>query len=394
MSEIALPTDLATGHAGLRITGVQTLTFGYVSHVGQDDEGHGHPAPAHRATQRLTRIQTNAGIDGYCFGGSEETAAVARQLLAGLNPLDREVIHARLHKSQRLEWRALAGRMIGVLDQAVWDATGKLIGLPVYRLLGGFRERVPAYASTMCGDDMAGGLDSPEAYAAFAQACVAQGYRAFKLHTWMPPYGPDLKRDVAACRAVREAVGPEIALMLDPYHNYTREEALYLGRALEELGYHWMEEPMDEHSTSSYVWLCQQLDLPICGPESVEGGLYTRAEWIARGAADISRMGMEHGGITPTMKTVHLCEAFGMRLELHGGGAGALHVLGAMAIPGEFYERGLLHPQLDFDAQQPWLRAPIDPLDAEGKVPVPSRPGLGEEIDWEYIRANLVEDWH
>jgi L-alanine-DL-glutamate epimerase-like enolase superfamily enzyme len=311
----------------------------------------------------------------------------------GLNPLDREAILARLHQSQRLEWCALAGRMVAVLDQALWDIAGKLAGLPIYRLLGGFRDKVPAYASTMCGDAIPGGLDTPDAYGAFAKACMARGHRAFKLHTWMPPYGPDLQRDIAACRAVRDAVGPEIALMLDPYHNYTREEAFYLGRALEELKYHWMEEPMDEHNTSSFVWLCNQLDLPICGPESVEGGLYTRAEWIARGAADIVRTGMEHGGITQAMKTAHLCEAFGMRLELHGGGAGTLHVLGAMAIPGEFYERGLLHPHLDFDAQKPWLKTPIDPLDAEGHVPIPQGPGLGEEIDWDYIRDNLIENW-
>jgi L-alanine-DL-glutamate epimerase-like enolase superfamily enzyme len=370
------------------------MIFTYHSHVGRDAEGHAHPAPVHEATQRLTRIQTNVGLDGYCFGGSEETIAVARRLLAGLNPLDRELIHARLHKAQRLEWRALAGRMIAVLDQALWDIAGKLTGLPIFKLLGSFRDKVPAYASTMCGDDIPGGLDTPEAYGAFARACVEQGYRAFKLHTWMPPYGPDLQRDIAACRAVRDAVGPEIALMLDPYHNYSREEALYLGRALEELKYHWMEEPMDEHNTSSFVWLCNQLDLPICGPESVEGGLYTRAEWIARGAADIVRTGMEHGGITQAMKTAHLCEAFGMRLELHGGGAGTLHVLGAMAIPGEFYERGLLHPHLDFDAQTPWLKRPIDPLDAEGYVPIPQGPGLGEEIEWDFIRDNLIENWH
>jgi L-alanine-DL-glutamate epimerase-like enolase superfamily enzyme len=220
------------------------------------------------------------------------------------------------------------------------------------------------------------------------------GYRALKLHTWMPLYGPDLRRDIAACRAVRAAVGPDIALMLDPYHAYTREEALYLGRALEDLQFHWMEEPMDEHNTTSYVWLCDQVDLPIYGPESVGGGLHTRAEWILRGAADILRTGLEHGGISHAVKVAHLCEAFGQRLELHGGGAGTLHVLGVMAIPSEFYERGLLHPRLDYDAQTPWLRTPVDPLDAEGTVPVPTGPGLGEEIDWDYISTHAVDDWH
>lgn len=376
------------------IAAVESLTFASCSHVHRDHEGHGHPGPARRVVQTVMRVRTDAGVDGHAFGGSEETAAVAHRLLAGLDPLDREAIHARLRGSARLEWRALAARMVGVLDQALWDLAGQLTGLPVHKLLGGSRDRVPAYASTMCGDDIPGGLDSPEAYAAFARACVAEGYRAFKLHTWMPPYGPDLRRDIAACRAVRDAVGPGVRLMLDPYHHYTREEALELGRALEELDFHWMEEPMDEHSTSSYAWLCQQLDLPICGPESLDGGLQTRAEWIARGAADILRTGVEHGGITGVMKTAHLCEAFGMRLELHGGGAGTLHALGAMAIPGELYERGLLHPQLDYDGERPWLRTPVDAIDADGCVRVPSGPGLGQDIDWGFIRENVVRDWH
>jgi L-alanine-DL-glutamate epimerase-like enolase superfamily enzyme len=375
-----------------RIAAVECLTFEFCSHIHRDHEGHGHPGPPRRAVQTLTRIRTDVGVDGHCAGGSEETTAVARRLLVGLDPFDREAIHELLRRSARLEWRALAGRMVGVLDQALWDVAGRITGLPAHKLLGAARDRVPAYASTMCGDD--GGLGDPAAYASFAGACVEEGYRAFKLHTWMPPFGPDLRRDIAACRAVRDAVGPDVKLMLDPFHDYTREDALYLGRALEELGFHWMEEPMDERSTSSYAWLCQSLDLPICGPESIDGGAVTRAEWILRGAADILRTGLEHGGITSVMKTAHLCEAFGMRLELHGGGAGTLQALGAMAVPGEFYERGLLHPDLDYDAERPWLRTPVDAIDAEGNVRIPTGPGLDEDIDWAYVKEHLVQDWH
>jgi L-alanine-DL-glutamate epimerase-like enolase superfamily enzyme len=375
-----------------RIAAVECLTFEYCSRVHRDHEGHGHPGPGRRAVQTLTRVRTDVGVDDHCVGGSEETAAVAARLLVGLDPFDREAIHELLRRSARLEWRALAGRMVGVLDQALWDVAGRITGLPVHKLLGAARDRVPAYASTMCGDDA--GLGDPAAYAAFARACVERGYRAFKLHTWMPPYGPDLRRDIAACRAVRDAVGPDVKLMLDPFHSYTREDALYLGRALEELDFHWMEEPMDEHATSSYAWLCQHLDLPICGPESIGGGPVTRAEWILRGAADILRTGLEHGGITSIIKTAHLCEAFGMRLELHGGGAGTLQALGAMAVPGELYEHGLLHPDLDYDAERPWLRTPADAIDADGNVLIPTAPGLGEELDWDYIEEHRIQDWH
>jgi L-alanine-DL-glutamate epimerase-like enolase superfamily enzyme len=197
--------------------------------------------------------------------------------------------------------------------------------------------------------------------------------------------------DVAACRAVRERVGDDMVLMLDPYHYYSREEALYIGRELEKLGFYWFEEPMDEHSISSYVWLAEQLDIPIVGPETAEGKMYTRAEWIVRGASDISRGGVwDVGGITPLMKIVHLCESFGVRMEVHGGGAGNLHVLCAMGIPGEYYERGLLHPFLDYEEPPPWLHEIVDPMDDEGYVHVSQRPGLGLNINFDYIEAHTI----
>ena len=302
---LAAAAEQITGASkNLTITDIQTKTFTYQSRVGRDDEGHGHPAPAHTKTQILTRVRTSIGLDGYYFGGSAETAATARRMIVGMDPLMREPIWHKLQQVQRLDPRAMLDRYLAAIDCALWDFAGRLTGLPAHKLLGGSREKVPAYASTMCGDDIPGGLGSPEDYANFARQCVAQGYKGFKLHTWMSPYGPDLKRDIAACRAVREAVGPDIKLMLDPHHHYSREEALYLGRGIEEVDFYWMEEPMDEHSISSYIWLTENLQrLQICGPETAEGQFYTRAEWIVRGAADLSRVGISDvGGISPAMK--------------------------------------------------------------------------------------------
>ena len=107
----------------------------------------------------------------------------------------------------------------------------------------------------MCGDDLKDGLATPEDYAKFAKWAMGRGYPAFKLHTWQPPYegAPNPKRDIEACAAVRDVVGPGVPLMLDPYHYYDREAALYLAKSLVELDYYWMEEPMDEHSMSSYI---------------------------------------------------------------------------------------------------------------------------------------------
>jgi len=312
-------------------------------------------------------------------------------MLVGQDPFYREKIWQSLKERQRLHVGVLSDKVLAAVDLALWDLAGRALNQPVYKLLGAYRDKVKAYASTMCGDDLKGGLDTPEAYAEFALACQQRGYTAFKLHTWMPPMpgAPDPKRDVAACAAVRKAVGDEMVLMLDAFHYYSREEALYLGEALEELDFYWIEEPMDEHSTSSYVWLTDQLSLPVVGPETAEGKMQTRAEWIVRGASDISRGGVgDLGGITPLVKTAHLCESFGVRIEVHGNGAANLQALCAMGIPGEFYERGLLHPFLDYEQPSPWLNALDDPMDEQGYVHVSQKPGLGQDINFDYIRAH------
>jgi L-alanine-DL-glutamate epimerase-like enolase superfamily enzyme len=379
----------------VKIVDVTTQVFHYRSNIVRDSEGHTHPGPEHDATHSLLRIVTDEGAEGFCFGANKQVIErIVKPALLGEDPFYRERIWQRLKEWQRLHLDTLSDKALAAVDLALWDLAGRTLGQPVHRLLGATRDKVKAYASTMCGDELAGGLDTPEAYAEFALACKRRGYTAFKLHTWMPPiaWAPNPKRDVAACRAVREAVGPDMHLMLDPFHYYDREQALYIGRELEKLDYYWIEEPMDEASTSSYVWLTQQLAIPVCGPETAAGKLQTRAEWIVRGASDISRGGVgDVGGLTPLMKIAHLCEAFGMRMEVHGGGAGNLHALCAMSIPGEYYERGLLHPFVDYDMPQPWLNDLADPLDDEGYVHVSQKPGLGLDINFDYIREHAVE---
>ncbi len=378
----------------MKIVDVTTTSFRYTSRTVRDSEGHTHPGPAHDATQHLVTIKTDDGAEGYCFGASPEVIRhLVKPLIVGEDPFDREKIWRHLSEMQRGNRAALTDRVIGVVDCALWDLAGRALGLPVHKLLGGFRTKVKAYASTMCGDELEGGLNSPQAYADFAVRCKERGYQAFKIHTRMPPIPgtPNPKEDVAICAAVREAVGPDMALMLDCFHWYTREEAYYIGKELERLNFAWLEEPMDEHNVASYVWLAQNLTIPILGPETAEGQLYTRAEWIRQGAADLLRAGvMDVGGITPVMKIAHLCEAFGLRLELHSPGAGNLQCLAAMSIPGEYYERGLLHPFLEYEQQTPWLKTIDDPMDQEGYVHISSRPGLGQDIDWDYIREHTV----
>lgn len=379
----------------MKISEVKAEPFVYKTNVVRDDEGHTHPGDVHETTETLVTITTDGGAEGYAFGATREVVESAvKPYVVGEDPFDREKIWQKLRHVQRISPAGLTDRVLGAIDLALWDLAGRHLNLPVHKLLGGYRDKVLAYASTMCGDELSGGLSTPQEYGRFAEWCVKErGYKALKLHTWMPPisWAPDPKMDVKACAAVREAVGPDIPLMLDCYHYYDRLDALWIGRELGKLGYHWFEEPMDEHSTSSYVWLSEQLDIPVIGPESAEGKLQTRAEWIVRGASDISRGGVgDVGGLTPLMKVAHLAEAFNMAMEVHGGGAGNLNALGAMGIPGEFYERGLLHPFIDYEQPPAYLNSIIDPLDDEGYVHIPQSPGIGLDINFDYIRNHAV----
>jgi L-alanine-DL-glutamate epimerase-like enolase superfamily enzyme len=380
----------------MKISDVSLQHFRYRTRTARDAHGHGHPGEEREAIQGLLTIATDDGARGHYVGNVERGAVeyIVKPLLLGEDPFYHQRIWRALSERQRLNLAALPDRVLTAIDLALWDLVGNIAGQPVHRLLGATRDSVPAYASTMVADDLPDGLDSPEAFAMYAEWCVRQrGYPAFKLHTWQPPLpgAPSVKRDLDACAAVREALGPDVPLMLDPYHYYSRLEALELAQGLEALNFLWMEEPMDEHSMSSYVWLCEHTSLAICGPETAEGKMHTRAEWVKAGACDILRGGVgDVGGITPLMKIVHLAESFGLQMEVHGGGVGNLHVLCAMATPGLYYERGLLHPFIDYDATPAWLNTPVDPMDAEGNVHVSSRPGLGLDLNMEYIQEHLV----
>jgi L-alanine-DL-glutamate epimerase-like enolase superfamily enzyme len=141
------------------------------------------------------------------------------------------------------------------------------------------------------------------------------------------------------------------------------------------------------------VRLTRALDIPICSPEIAEGGIYTRADWIGRDASDISRIDVLRGGITGVMKLAGMCEAVGMRCELHMSGFGNLQVLGATSEDVcEYYERGLLGPGVRYDTAPPYLEAPCDPLSPDGFVNLPQAPGLGYQIRWGYIESHRLPE--
>ncbi len=359
----------------------------------------------HPLVQTVTKVVTDEGPEGYYFGGhfhGDQDGLVAGDrmlitqflgpLLAGRDAFDREQIWQQL-------WAAkLPENVCSVIDLALWDLAGRVTGLPVHKLLGGARDRVKAYASSF------NNLGLPEDYAAHAVECQRQGYRAYKIHpyfAWDPatrqptvPKPPPVDWDIEICRVVRDAVGDDMVLMFDPWGAYfSYADAFRVGRELERLGFTWYEHPMPEYRVEPYVKLADELSIPICSPEIAEGGIYTRADWIRRGASDISRIDVLRGGITGAMKMAAICEGFGVRCELHMSGFGNLQVLGATSEDVcEYYERGLLGPGVDYDAVPPYLEEACDPMGSDGLVTVPDGPGLGYEIRWDYIDEHRLPE--
>ena len=354
-------------------------------------------------TQTLTKIVTDEGAEGYYFGGHghgdadgllpDERAALSsriRDLLVGQDPFDRE-------RFWHWFWVAnLPENLLSVVDMALWDLQARWANLPLYKLLGGCRDKVKAYASTFPN------LGSPDVYAEHALACKRQGYRHYKIHPyyfWDPateepnPGRPsNVEWDIEACRAVRAAVGDEMVLSFDPWGTYrTYEDAYKVGRALEQLGFYWYEHPMPEYRVAMYEKLTRALEIPVLAPEIAAGSVYTRADWIHRGAADMSRIDVLRGGITGVHKLTAVCEAFGVKCEVHMSGFANLQILGATSEDVcEYYERGLHAPGDDYDTPPPYLHAIGDPMDEEGYVHLSREPGMGYRINWDYIEENRM----
>lgn len=327
----------------------------------------------------VVTMKTDADIVGTSFGFAGRGAEMAGQVAAsalkpfflGKDPLEREK-HWKEFRTYDRWWNHVPIYSYGPFDVCLWDIAGKLAGLPLYKLLGVYRDKVPVYASSFV-------LPTPEAYAEQALEVKGRHWHAYKLH---PP--GDLEFDLKAYRLCREAVGPGFKLMADPVAAYNHEQALRVGRELERLNYYWLEEPLFDVDFYGLRKLSAQLDLPVCGTEVVAGSHYSTAECIATNVVDIIRTDVSwKGGVTPVMKTAHLAESFGVQCELHTTIYHPLEVVNlhcCCAIPNcEFFE--LLYPlsYMDFG-----MKNKLD-IDAEGYAHPPQAPGLGIEYDWDFI---------
>jgi L-alanine-DL-glutamate epimerase-like enolase superfamily enzyme len=365
----------------MKITDVTLTLFGWRG-IPPTTYGRHTARPTGDSDLGLLTVATDDGIAGHAFLGTSSNPAsldgpglirFLKPLLVGQNPLDRE----RLNQALWSRGRVATVRTIGACDVALWDIAGKAAGLPIHRLIGTCRDSIAAYASS----EIHG---AREAYVEQAKHYQEAGWAAYKIH---PPQA--WREDIKVCEAVRRAVGDDYTIMLDSTWTYRFEEALRVGRAIEEMGFYWYEDPLADQDLYNYVKLKQKLDIPILATEYPIGGLDQFAPWIVQRATDMLRGDVAvKGGITTLVKAAHLAEAFRMNFEVHHGGNSLnnianLHVI--MAIRNtEFFE--VLLP----DSMQKYGLAQDIAVDKDGLVHSPTKPGLGAEIDFAMIERMKI----
>ena len=340
----------------------------------------------------ILRILTDVGVVGeYAGGSSTDYATLPRfvHYLIGRSALERE----RIYTDVKRALRQVARIGMAPVDVALWDLAGKYYDAPIYKLLGGYKESVPCYASTYHGDEQPDGLSSPEAYADFAEQCLEMGYPAFKVHGWGQA---PIAQEIANVHAVGQQVGGKMDLMLDPACEYiTFGDALKVGWACDEERFFWYEDPYRDGGISQFAHrkLRQLIRTPLLMTEHVRS-LEPHIDFALADATDFVRGDVGHDGITGVMKLAHACEGLGIDIEFHGPGPAQRQCMAAIRNT-NYYEMGLIHPKAPASHAAPLFagdyRDTLDAIDEHGHVPVPQGTGLGVQIDWDWVAANRTD---
>jgi len=326
------------------------------------------------ARTALLRIFTDEGIEGLSTCPGNVNIEEMKFQLIGRDPLNRERIWQDFWRNLR---SSNLGFAIGPVDCALWDLAGKAANQPVYKLMGGMRDRIPAYASTVT-------LDSIDEFMELADLCLENGYKAIKLHAW-----GRLEQDAELCRALRKRVGDDIVLMYDASSMFNLfEDAVRFGRQLEEQNFYWYEEPMDHFNMTALARLANELDIPLAVAEATHGGPWDALAHIKAGAADIILTGPSDafkGGFTGVLKTAHICEGYGMMCAVHGSSIACLHAACAIYNT-KYFER--LVPETYY--APPGIRDAATEIDSDGDAAPWDAPGLGIEVDWDWMKRHTI----
>ena len=333
----------------------------------------------------FTTIHTDEKIDGYtmdyCPLGQGRASAYALHDiyyydLVGKDPLNHEAIWQQLRAKQRHLYN-FRETIWGNIDVALWDIKGKAANMPIAFLLGKCRDKVPVYSSCppqtlLTADDVAHQITIKK----------EQGFRGVKLQL---SGGSEI--DIPKLQRAREIAGDGFPLMLDSSAALTFEDALKIGYSLDDLKYEWFEEPLPDANIVQLKKLTRAIRTPVLAAETV--GLFELPQYMIHGAIDIIRGDVHHkSGITGVMKALGMCEMMGYEFEIHTASAPLLDVanlhIGCATKLTRFLESH--HPMFRFGLKN----NPLE-IDEDGCQHCPTGPGLGVEVDWDWIDDHTVE---
>jgi len=337
----------------------------------------------------LVKITTDEGHVGW----GEALAPVVPQVIAelinhlfapllkGQSPFNSAVLNSRMYDAMRDRGHTTGYHIdaLAAVDIALWDLKGKILGQPVYQLLGGaYREQIPCYVS---------GLPEPELSerCTLAKNWQKKGFNAFKL-----ALGYGVKKDIENVRAIRETLGDDAEIFLDAHWNYSVGEATRLINALEPLGLGFIEAPLLPEDIAGHRELRAKTNIDIALGET-ERTRYQFKPFIEQRAVDILQPDVGRSGISELMHIASLAETWNLRVAPHlsvGLGpciAASIHV--AAAIPNLFM---LEYQPPVFDIANQLLNKPL--VCAKGHYQLPSGNGLGIEINEERVREYVMED--
>ena len=334
----------------------------------------------------IVRIRDNHGVEGHCtissFWGtcdpSEIISIIVTQLkpyLIGRSTDCREWFwsqHLYLQSRHRSTWAAYAP-----IDIALWDLAGKQAEKPVVDLIGRARESVRAYMSFA--------TPTPEiaAYEREVEQTIDRGFDAYKLHPERLP-----ARDVAfIVDRVRELAGCNVDLMLDPNCGYDLSTALEVGAALDANAFRWFEDPVRHFDFDAIEILSRRLSTPLSMCDQAPDQFHDSARYIRDRTVAAPRGSARVLGITGLRKLMSMTEGFGMTCEIGLAGSPLMNLANAHVLQSVSYDS--LYEHFDSDPIQSVAR--IDNIQpAQGRVSVWDRPGLGLDLDENWIDSHRV----
>ena len=331
--------------------------------------GQARPNPPRDALQTLSgggsvrvRVDTDAGVCGsgeMSFGrvtaAASSLAVFIEQVLAPV-VIGTEVECVRgTHSAMRRETEyhgtfGFASFGIAAIDTALWDCLGRALQVPCWHLWGRATKRIRAYA-------MVGWMNySDSEVQDICRRAVDQGFRAVKIKVGYP----SLRQDVARIERVREAVGDGVDIMVDANQSLTVAEAIRRGRAFDELGCLWWEEPIPAADLDGYRELTRSLDIPVATGEN----LYTVedfARFLRHDAVDVVQADLRRaGGPTALLAVGTMASAFGRRYASHGGGPVQLNVMACLD-NAMYLETGLIGPDSPLGLKDGFVTVPDGP---------------------------------